>query len=153
MKDGVVKGNVELYVKDLGLGIPPLKHSSLFVKFQTSLDQLSQITGFGLCLSKQIMTIMNEDLWLDTTYDSGIIDHPSVQFEIQLNFLPIHPDLVAPFHEKQAASLPQDNAMLAGLQDHNDHTKDMFSAVQIPAATDSTKTRPSSESKQIQVWP
>ena len=41
-------GNVIVFVEDSGPGIPIEKRHNLFEKFQTSLDSLSQGTGFGL---------------------------------------------------------------------------------------------------------
>jgi len=140
LRGDVVQGNVELYVEDSGPGIPPAKHSSLCAKFQASLDQLSQGTGVGLCLSKQIMTTMNGDIWLDTTYDSGFAGHPGARFVIQLNVPPVHPEVVTSSYEL-AASLIKDNASLSGLQDKTNHTKDEFSVVQEFAATGSPETR------------
>jgi signal transduction histidine kinase len=67
----VVNGVVEVYVEDSGPGIPIEKRGALFEKFQSSLDVLSQGTGIGLSLCENLTHLLNGDIWLDETYDSG----------------------------------------------------------------------------------
>jgi signal transduction histidine kinase len=50
--------SVALYVEDSGPGIPQHKRSSLFTKFQESLDVLNQGTGIGLALCKKLSVLM-----------------------------------------------------------------------------------------------
>jgi len=95
IKGEIINDMVQLCVEDSGPGIPPDKRASLFARFQTSLDRLSQGTGVGLCLSKQLMTAMSGDLWLDETYDSGISNRPGARFVVQLNAPPIQPSPAA----------------------------------------------------------
>lgn len=89
MRAAIVGGNVFIYVEDSGRGVPLDKRSSLFAKYQSSLDVLSQGTGVGLCLSKKIMTTMSGDLWLDASYNSGFEHCPGARFVVQLNTAPI----------------------------------------------------------------
>jgi two-component system, sensor histidine kinase len=49
---------VTLFVEDSGPGIPQHKRSSLFTKFQDSLDVLNQGTGIGLALCKKLSVLM-----------------------------------------------------------------------------------------------
>lgn len=78
-----------IYVEDSGPGIPEEKRHELFQKFQPSLDLLSQGTGIGLSLCKNLVRLLNGDLWLDVNYDSGIEGCPGARFVIQLPFPPI----------------------------------------------------------------
>jgi len=115
IKGAVVEGLVQLCVKDSRPGIPPDKRASVFAKFQTSLEQLSQGTGVGLCLSKQLMTTMGGDLWLDDTYRSGITNQPSAQFVVQLNvppsqFHPIDSNVEMPLDESTMRTTMQNSA-------------------------------------------
>lgn len=85
---GVVDGRVHLYVSDSGPGIPPEKRDRLFAKFQESLDSLSQGTGIGLHLCKNLIDLMNGRIWLDESYDSGVKNCPGARFVIDLNVPP-----------------------------------------------------------------
>jgi signal transduction histidine kinase/CheY-like chemotaxis protein len=88
----VVDGVVELYVEDSGPGIPAEKRGALFEKFQSSLDVLSQGTGIGLSLCENLTHLLNGDIWLDETFDSGVKDSPGARFVIRLNTPPLSPD-------------------------------------------------------------
>jgi signal transduction histidine kinase/CheY-like chemotaxis protein len=88
----VVDGFVELYVEDSGPGIPVEKRGALFEKFQSSLDVLSQGTGLGLSLCENLTHLLNGDIWLDETYDSGVNDSPGARFVIRLKTPPLSSD-------------------------------------------------------------
>jgi signal transduction histidine kinase/CheY-like chemotaxis protein len=85
----VVDGNVEIYICDSGPGMPLEKRAALFEKFQASLDVLSQGTGIGLCLCKNLVELLKGDIWLDEKYDSGVAGCPGARFVIQLNTPPL----------------------------------------------------------------
>jgi signal transduction histidine kinase len=85
----VVDGLVELYVEDSGPGIPMEKRGALFEKYQNSLDPLSQGTGIGLSLCESLTHLLNGDIWLDETYDSGVKDSPGTRFTIRLKTPPL----------------------------------------------------------------
>jgi signal transduction histidine kinase/CheY-like chemotaxis protein len=85
----IVDGLVELYVEDSGPGIPIEKRGVMFEKFQTSLDVLSQGTGLGLNLCQNLMRLLNGDIWLHETYDSGVKDSPGARFVVQLKSRPL----------------------------------------------------------------
>ena len=85
----MVDGLIELYVEDSGPGIPVEKRGALFEKFQSSLDVLSQGTGIGLSLCENLTHLLNGDIWLDETYDSGVKDSPGARFVLRLNTPPI----------------------------------------------------------------
>jgi signal transduction histidine kinase/CheY-like chemotaxis protein len=85
MRAAVVNGLVKIYVEDSGPGISADKRKELFIKYQKSLDLLSQGTGIGLNLSKKLMKTLNGDLYLDDLYHSGIEGCPGACFVIDLN--------------------------------------------------------------------
>jgi signal transduction histidine kinase/CheY-like chemotaxis protein len=85
----VVDGLVELYVEDSGPGIPVEKRGSLFEKFQSSLDVLSQGTGIGLNLCENLTHLLHGNIRLDESYDSGVKDSPGARFVIRLNTPPL----------------------------------------------------------------
>jgi signal transduction histidine kinase/CheY-like chemotaxis protein len=90
----VVNGYVELYVEDSGPGIPVEKRGALFEKFQSSLDVLSQGTGIGLSLCENLTHLLQGDIRLDETYDSGVKDSPGARFVIRLNTPPISSEAI-----------------------------------------------------------
>jgi len=85
----VVDANVLLHVEDSGPGIPLTKRDKLFAKFQDSLDSLSQGTGIGLCLCKNLSELMGADLVLDENYDSGVLGCPGARFTLRMNQAPL----------------------------------------------------------------
>lgn len=91
------------------------KRGKLFDKYQESLDLLNQgyvsnleqlahcvllltsslsfyftyRTGIGLSLCKDLSLLMNGDVWLDESYDSGVRGFPGARFVIDLNVAPL----------------------------------------------------------------
>ena len=93
LRADVVDGVARIYVEDSGPGIPPEKYDSLFSKYQASLDTLGQGTGIGLCLSKQLITSMRGDIYLDKIYHSGVDGCPGSRFVIELGGSPLVQDV------------------------------------------------------------
>jgi signal transduction histidine kinase/CheY-like chemotaxis protein len=89
LRVAVVDGLVELCVEDSGPGIPEEKRGALFEKYQKSLDPLSRGTGIGLSLCENLTHLLNGDIWLDETYDSGVKDSPGARFTIRLKTPPL----------------------------------------------------------------
>lgn len=81
---GAVRLLVLLLVLRASLGIPREKRDTLFEKYQESLDVLSQGTGIGLSLCKNLVTLLNGQIFLDEEYDSGIAGLPGAAFVVQL---------------------------------------------------------------------
>lgn len=81
-------GSVELSVEDSGCGVPVEKRALLFSKFQDSLDVLSQGTGIGLFLCKNLVGLMQGEIALDEDFDSGIEGCPGTRIVIRLNKKP-----------------------------------------------------------------
>ena len=88
----VIDGNVRLSIEDSGPGIPEDKRNTLFAKFQESLDTLNQGTGIGLSLCEQLVGLMEGDLWLDQSFDSGIDNSPGARFVVDLKEPPLQLD-------------------------------------------------------------
>ena len=79
-----VDNMVQISVEDSGSGIPLEKQDRLFEKFQESLDSMNQGTGVGLCVCRNLVDLMQGDIWLDKTYDSGIKGCPGARFVVEL---------------------------------------------------------------------
>jgi signal transduction histidine kinase/CheY-like chemotaxis protein len=75
---------VQISVEDSGPGIPLEKQDRLFEKFQESLDSMNQGTGVGLCVCRNLVDLMNGDIWLDKTYNSGMEGCPGTRFVVEL---------------------------------------------------------------------
>ncbi|CAB9514998.1 respiration control sensor protein ArcB [Seminavis robusta] len=77
-------GIVELAVEDSGPGVPNEKKKMLFQKYQESLDMLSQGTGIGLFLCKNLVDLMNGHIYLDDNFDCGLPGCPGTRFVVEL---------------------------------------------------------------------
>jgi len=85
---------VRIYVEDSGSGIPMEKRELLFAKYQESLDLLSQGTGIGLHLCKNLVDLMGGEISLDNDYDSGIPGNPGAKFVVDLRSAPLDTSLI-----------------------------------------------------------
>lgn len=83
-------GAVEILAEDSGVGVPKEKRKLLFQKFQDSLDVLSQRTGIGLFLCKNLVELMEGDMYLEEAFDSGVEGCPGTRIVIRLNKKPSH---------------------------------------------------------------
>lgn len=91
LRADVVDNNVCIYVEDSGPGIPEAKRNNLFCRFQESLDSLNQGTGVGLNLCKNIIDLMEGDIFLDETFESGVEGSPGAKIVVNLK-IPPEPD-------------------------------------------------------------
>jgi signal transduction histidine kinase/CheY-like chemotaxis protein len=91
LRADVVDNSVCVYVEDSGPGIPKAKRNNMFCRFQESLDALNQGTGVGLNLCKNIIDLMEGDIFLDETFESGIEGSPGSRIVVNLK-LPPEPD-------------------------------------------------------------
>jgi signal transduction histidine kinase/response regulator of citrate/malate metabolism len=80
----IVDGSVQLFVEDSGYGISLDRKKNLFLKFQESLGLMDQGSGMGLCLCKSMIELLNGDIWLDETFDSGVEGYPGTRFVVDL---------------------------------------------------------------------
>ncbi|KAG7354498.1 signal transduction histidine kinase [Nitzschia inconspicua] len=90
----VINNEVHIYLEDSGPGIPDSKKDMLFSKFQESLDSLSQGTGIGLFLCKNLVALMDGEIYLDEDYDSGVPGNPGTRFVVNLKQPPIDPKII-----------------------------------------------------------
>jgi len=81
---------VRIYVEDSGSGIPEEKQEQLFAKYQESLDLLSQGTGIGLHLCKNLVDLLGGEISLDSTYDSGVPGFRGARFIVDLQSSPLN---------------------------------------------------------------
>ena len=96
VKDGFIRlraqakdNDVQLFVEDSGPGIRPEQRDRLFDKFQESFDLLTQGTGIGLHICKSLAELMEADLYLDSSYDSGYKPEcPGARFVVDLHRAP-----------------------------------------------------------------
>jgi hypothetical protein len=79
-----------LLLPQSGSGISQDKQELLFAKFQESLDSLSQGTGIGLFLCKNLTYLLGGELRLDPDYDSGVPGCPGARFVVDLKTSPLH---------------------------------------------------------------
>lgn len=63
-------GQLLFSVTDTGIGIPPEKRDKLFERFG-KLNNFKQGAGLGLAISKQIVTKLGGEIWLDKNYTTG----------------------------------------------------------------------------------
>jgi len=80
---------VRVFVEDSGSGIPEEKREMIFNKYQESLDLLSQGTGIGLHLCKNLVELMGGHINLDSEYNSGVKGYPGARFVIDLQSSPL----------------------------------------------------------------
>lgn len=88
LRAAVENNSVCLYVEDSGPGIPLAKRSSLFQRYQESLDSLNQGTGVGLYLCKKLVDLMEGDIYLDEGFSSGLSDCPGARIVVDLKIPP-----------------------------------------------------------------
>lgn len=64
------KKRILFTITDTGTGIPMEKRSRLFERFE-KLDDYKQGAGLGLAISKQIITRLGGEIWIDSNYTGG----------------------------------------------------------------------------------
>ena len=80
--------SVLIFVEDSGPGIPKDRREQLFSKYQESLDLLSQGTGMGLFIVKELCRLLAADISLDDQFESGIEGFPGTRFALDLKISP-----------------------------------------------------------------
>jgi len=98
LKASIVNGHVNIYIEDSGPGIPAEKRTTIFSKFQESLDSLSQGTGIGLFLCQSLVSLMEGEIHLDDEYHSGIKHYPGTRFVVNLKREAIDPQSLHEVH-------------------------------------------------------
>lgn len=70
----VLKGYVEFYVKDTGIGIDPSKKDVIFDRYKQLDESVSRSqagTGLGLSISKGIVELLGGKIWVESVLDQG----------------------------------------------------------------------------------
>jgi signal transduction histidine kinase/ActR/RegA family two-component response regulator len=71
----VEKGTIRFFVKDTGTGIDPLFHKEIFERFMKvesrSPDKIYRGTGIGLSISKNLVTLLQGTIWVESVPGSG----------------------------------------------------------------------------------
>lgn len=117
---------MELHIEDSGPGIPAEKRDRLFAKFQESLDALSQGTGIGLAVCRNLAELMGADIWLDNTFDSGVEGCPGTRFILRLNQPAID------MEEQQQYSAPPPSACVKDRTNNNTDGNDVKQGADSP---------------------
>ncbi len=76
--------SIHFQVADTGVGIPESICNSVFESFQQADDSTTRKyggTGLGLAISKQLVELMNGQIWVESTVDEGSIFHVIIPFE------------------------------------------------------------------------
>eukprot|EP00339_Tiarina_fusa_P000617 CAMPEP_0117085776 /NCGR_PEP_ID=MMETSP0472-20121206/60263_1 /TAXON_ID=693140 ORGANISM="Tiarina fusus, Strain LIS" /NCGR_SAMPLE_ID=MMETSP0472 /ASSEMBLY_ACC=CAM_ASM_000603 /LENGTH=924 /DNA_ID=CAMNT_0004815097 /DNA_START=60 /DNA_END=2834 /DNA_ORIENTATION=+ len=139
--EGNNTSSVRLYVEDSGPGIPLEKRKKLFGKFQESLDSMSQGTGIGLSLCKQLINLMGGKLWIDEEYDSGVAGCPGARFVVDLNVAPMEwdDDILKEYESSSSSEDISTAPSTSGDEMYDDIKMDMPKPGE-DSKTDSTKT-------------
>eukprot|EP00978_Attheya_sp_CCMP212_P034603 scaffold145726_cov47-Attheya_sp.AAC.1 len=97
-----------MFVEDSGPGVPIEKRNNLFCRFQESLDSMAQGTGVGLNLCKSLIDLMQGDIWLDESFDSGIKGRPGSRIVIDLKKSPTLSDAMESSMLMRTSALSED---------------------------------------------
>ena len=65
-----IDGNIRLYVRDTGIGIPEDKKDKVFHRFE-KLDEFAQGTGLGLSICKAIVEACGGEIGFESEYEKG----------------------------------------------------------------------------------
>ncbi|MCX6281655.1 MAG: PAS domain S-box protein [Bacteroidetes bacterium] len=72
---------IEFYVTDTGIGIPKEKHQIVFERFRQADDTSTRKyggTGLGLTICKNLMSLLNGDIWLESEAGHGATFHVTI---------------------------------------------------------------------------
>ncbi len=82
---------LEITIKDTGIGLPPEKIEHLFESFNqldTSITRNYGGTGLGLTISKQLVALMGGKIWVDSELEKGSAFH----FTVHVDTKQMHPE-------------------------------------------------------------
>jgi|GEM_PF-2967582 signal transduction histidine kinase len=79
----LVNGNIQIYVRDTGIGISPENAAAVFERFRqedNSLNRKYKGTGLGLAICKAYMELLNGKIWFDSEPNRGTIFYVSLPY-------------------------------------------------------------------------
>lgn len=91
--DGIIKA--QFSVSDTGIGIPEDKTDKLFKTFSQVDDSYTKKyggTGLGLAISKQLVNMMNGDIWVNSTNGKGSCFYFTSEFLLTEHYDPLTPN-------------------------------------------------------------
>lgn len=87
---------LHFYVKDNGIGLTPEQQARLFQPFSQADDSTTRKyggTGLGLAISKQLVEMMNGNIWIESEFGTGSTFHFTVEVQEQTNTsIAVQPD-------------------------------------------------------------
>lgn len=93
--------NIEFYVKDTGLGIPPELHQKIFERFvkydQTQTNGFSRGTGLGLAIASHLVDLLGGKIWLESQPGKGSTFYFTLPFQKTIqSYNSTTPEIVLP---------------------------------------------------------
>lgn len=76
---------IKFYVKDTGIGLPPEKTGEIFKRFSKIDDSATQLyngAGLGLAITKNLVNLLNGDIWVESTQGNGTTFFFTIQGDI-----------------------------------------------------------------------
>lgn len=80
----VINNTLEFYVKDTGIGIPKEFHDKIFERFRQAESNLTRQyggTGLGLSISKNLVELLDGQIWFESTEGKGSTFYFSIPFK------------------------------------------------------------------------
>lgn len=92
ISDSVV--HLHFSISDTGIGIPQEKLGEIFHPFEQAESSTTRRfggTGLGLAISKQLVTMMDGSMWVESDFGKGSTFHFTIQFQVSANQHPRRP--------------------------------------------------------------
>ncbi|MBI9033807.1 MAG: PAS domain S-box protein [Bacteroidales bacterium] len=83
---GISNENIEFYVRDTGIGIPPEKFKIIFEKFRQLDDSNTRLyggTGLGLSICEKTITLLGGKIWVESEVGIGSIFYFTIPYKYE----------------------------------------------------------------------